>query len=240
MSGSRDQEEALGEPGRVEQRLVDPHRVHIGQPGSWIPCALVHRVTHARIELADRVPGHARTPDGVARQVGVRASRTTLAIDLEIRVRLAVVPPQRMFAERPELGIEIFLPELGGSTTWVSLSKHEVLVAIGSPMRHCEARSDVPRDASFVMLRAAAMTVYLRGLYQTVTEASGERRLDLLFRRPPVRAFDLGDAVADDLVRRIDPVEATRVAAEELGLIVLGRSYFCIVSIARQASSPSW
>src|SRR5438067_1587753 len=43
-----------------------------------------------------------------------------------------------------------------------------------------------------------------------------QRGADLLFGRPPIRTLDLGDAVADDVGRRLHLVEAAGVAAEEL------------------------
>src|SRR5215469_5693457 len=55
--------------------------------------------------------------------------------------------------------------------------------------------------------------------------ASGNRRLraqcgvDFLVGRPPIGALDLGDAIADDLGRRLYLVEAAGIAAEELGLV---------------------
>ena len=109
----RDQVKSLGKPGRVQERLIDAHRIHVRKPGSCVPCTLVHRVTHARIKFPDRVPAHTRPPDGVAWQVGVHRVAHDFAIDLEIRIRLAVVSPQRLLAEDTELGIKILLPELG-------------------------------------------------------------------------------------------------------------------------------
>jgi hypothetical protein len=49
----------------------------------------------------------------VAWQVGVHRVTYDFAIDLEIRIRLAVVSPQRLLAEDTELRIKILIPELG-------------------------------------------------------------------------------------------------------------------------------
>src|SRR5277367_5035558 len=60
----------------------------------------------------------------------------------------------------------------------------------------------------------------LRGLLPDCDRSIGrERCLHLVFSRPPVGPIDLGDAIADDLLRWIDLVEAPRIAAEELSLI---------------------
>src|SRR6516165_214468 len=53
-----------------------------------------------------------------------------------------------------------------------------------------------------------------------------QRSADFLFGRPPIRALDLGDALADDVGRRLHLVEAAGVGAEELGLIFLRQPIF--------------
>src|SRR5438477_7477996 len=48
-----------------------------------------------------------------------------------------------------------------------------------------------------------------------------QRRAHFLLGWPPVRTFDLGNAIADDVGRRLDLVEAPRIGAEEFRLILL-------------------
>src|SRR5204862_4528304 len=48
-----------------------------------------------------------------------------------------------------------------------------------------------------------------------------QRRAHFLLGWPPVRTFDLGNAIADDVGRRLDLVEASRIGAEEFRLILL-------------------
>ena len=101
--GVAHEEEALGEPGRIQQRLVHAHRVHVGESSLRIPRALVHRMTGVRVQLADGVPGHAGAPQRMARQVGVRRVAEDLAVDLEIRAGPALLPPEPVLAERAVL-----------------------------------------------------------------------------------------------------------------------------------------
>src|SRR5215469_11114612 len=52
--GVAHQKEAFGEPGRVEQRLVNTHRVHVGKARLRIRGALGGRMLEMRVESADR------------------------------------------------------------------------------------------------------------------------------------------------------------------------------------------
>ena len=88
-----DLEEAFGEPGRIKQCAVDSHRVHIGKPGLRVRGALGGRMPRVRIEFSDRFPGHAGTPQRMARQVGVRAIAENLAVDLEVGAGAAFLSP---------------------------------------------------------------------------------------------------------------------------------------------------
>ena len=66
-----------------------------------------------RVERADRIPIHARPPQRMARQVGVARIAEDLAVDLQIGAGAPLVPPERVFAERAVLGVEVILPQRG-------------------------------------------------------------------------------------------------------------------------------
>ena len=105
-----DQVKPFGEPGGVEQGLIHAHGVHVAQPRLRLPGALVHGVADIGVQVADRFPGHAGPPEGVARQVDVGRIAIDFAVDFEVGVGLAILPPQGVFAQHPVLGIEVLLP----------------------------------------------------------------------------------------------------------------------------------
>ena len=70
-SESRTRKKALGEPGRVEQRVVDPHGVRVGETRMGIRGTLGRRMLDVRVEPTDRIPIHTRPPECMAREVGV-------------------------------------------------------------------------------------------------------------------------------------------------------------------------
>ena len=104
------QVEALGEPRRIEQRLIDAHRIHVAQARLGIRCARGRCVSSVSVELADLVPRHPRPPDRVARDVGVHRVAEDLAVDLEVGAELALFTPQREFSQSAELRIEVLAP----------------------------------------------------------------------------------------------------------------------------------
>ena len=93
------QGKALGKPGRVEQGLIHAHGVHIPQPGLRVRRSLGHGVPGVGVELPDLLAGHARSPDGVAGDVGVNLVVVGLAVDFEVGGVPAVFPPQGEFAQ---------------------------------------------------------------------------------------------------------------------------------------------
>src|SRR6202012_387820 len=107
-----DQVKALCEPGRIQECLVDAHWVHVGEACGWLPRPLVHWMTFSRIQCADVIPGHARAPDRMTRQVRVHRVTHDFTVDLEIGVGHAVVSPQRMLATLAEIWDEILLPDI--------------------------------------------------------------------------------------------------------------------------------
>ena len=66
-----------------------------------------------RIQLADRIPGHAGPPQRMTREIGVPPIAEDLAVDLQIGAGAPFPPPQRVLAERAVFRFEVFLPELG-------------------------------------------------------------------------------------------------------------------------------
>ena len=149
MRGIRigDEMKPLGEPGRIQERLVDTHRIHVGEARPRIPRRFVHRMPYARIQFTDLIPRHPGPPDRMARQVRVHRVAHDLAVDLEIGIRFAVMAPQRLLAEPAKVGIEVFLPKLG------RLDDMGVAIKYGDAPGHGCHGSDPP--------------------YQRVTEASG-------------------------------------------------------------------
>ena len=129
--------------------------------------------------------------------------------------------PQRVFAEHAVLGIEIFLPKLR--------RLDDVGVAVED------------RESASVVMAASAVRLLRRLLRQPCTDAprAASAAPHLLLGRPPVGPLDLGDALADDLLGRLDAYSRRALAPRNLAWFSTGNSYFCIVSIARQASSPS-
>ena len=128
------EEEALGEPSRVEQRLVDPHRVEIGKPRLPIRSALGCRVFDMRVESTDGIPGYAGTPQGVARQVGVACVAEDLTVDLEIGPGATLLTPESMFAERAVFRVEVLFPKRRrlddvavGVEHWKVFGRHSLL-----------------------------------------------------------------------------------------------------------------
>src|SRR5207302_9291159 len=106
----------------------------------------------------------------------------------------------------------------GGSTTWLSPSKTtKSFVALISP----HSDFGVNRD------RAAYIeTPARRSGGPPHRRLRAQRGAHFLVRRPPVGALDLGNALADDVGRRLHLVEAAGVGAQELGLILLRQPVF--------------
>src|SRR5262249_32804887 len=88
-------------------------RINIGKARLRVRAALGGRMPCLRIKFPNRFPGHAGTPQRVARQVWVRAIAENLAIDLQIRASAAFLPPQSLLAERSIFGIKVFFPQRG-------------------------------------------------------------------------------------------------------------------------------
>ena len=83
--GVFDQVEALGEPGRVEEGLIDPHRIHVAQASLRVGRPSGHRMPMGGVELADLVPGHAGAPDSPGAGCWSSMRAKDLAVDLQIR-----------------------------------------------------------------------------------------------------------------------------------------------------------
>ena len=98
-----DQGKTLGKPGGVEQGLIHPHRIHVPQARLRVRGAGVHSMAGIRVQGTDVVPGHPRPPDGMPGDVRRHSIAAHLAVDLEVRVGLAVFPPQGMFAQHTVL-----------------------------------------------------------------------------------------------------------------------------------------
>jgi hypothetical protein len=107
IGGRRSQPRDLGDG---DQRLIYPHRIHVGETSKRIRSSLCGRMLDPRVEGTDRIPVHARPPQCVARQVGVAFVTEHLAVDLEIG-RGAPSCRHSVFTERAVLGIEVFLPK---------------------------------------------------------------------------------------------------------------------------------
>jgi len=58
-----------------------------------------------RVEFADRIPGHAGSPQRMPRQIGVALVAEDLAVDFQIRDGPALLAPKRV--------PEVFLPQRG-------------------------------------------------------------------------------------------------------------------------------
>src|SRR6266446_8827904 len=197
---------------------------------------------YMRVEGTDCIPVHARPPQCMARQVGVSLVAEDLAVDLEIRDSAPLLPPQRVLPERPVLGVEIFLPqrrrlddmavavehyEILGSHPFLRLYASplvNVIVARRAMQSRCVA-SQSRRDCVALAVGTASLRLPDRRL-------GPQRSADFLFRWPPVRAIDLGDALADDVDRRLHVIEAPGVGAQEFGLILL-RQAVCLHRLHR-------
>src|SRR6266446_2795180 len=181
---------------------------------------------YVRVEGTDRIPVHARPPQCMARQVGVSLVAEDLAVNLEIGAGASLLPPEGVFAERAVLGVEIFLPYQGrlddmavAVEHYEVLSRHSFLPLLRRSARrgHCGASSDAvwtraDRDETGSLSRRD-------GPVKLPDRRLGPQRgADFLLRRPPVRALDLRDTLADDVGRRLHVVEAPGVGAQEFGL----------------------
>ena len=100
------------------------------------------------------------------------------AVDLEIAVRLAVVPPERVLAQRAELRDRGIFPRSPVARRHAS---------------RCRIRRMLPVMVVMIRDRSAERLLPARD-----GGIGGERRLHLFFGRPPVGTFDLGDTLADD------------------------------------------
>ena len=96
--GVLDEMEALGEPSGIQKGLVDAHGVHVAEPGLRILSALVDRMNGGWVERAHVVPRHAGAPDGMTWNVPVPRVMDRPAIDLEVRPKAPLFPPQRALA----------------------------------------------------------------------------------------------------------------------------------------------
>src|SRR5271166_3317893 len=99
-------------------------------------------MTRVRVELPDRVPGHAGPPQRMARQIGVPPVAEDLAVDLQICAGPAFLAPQRVLAERAVLRFEIYVPQRGRlDHVAVAVEHREVLRRHPLPRRKSSAHS---------------------------------------------------------------------------------------------------
>src|ERR1700683_984511 len=103
---------SLREPGRIQERLIDAHRIHVFEPRLRMRRAFDCRMPNAGIQFADLVPRHSRPPNRVPRNVRVHRVAKDLAVDLEIRTELAFLAPQGVLAQRTKLRVQVFAPYL--------------------------------------------------------------------------------------------------------------------------------
>ena len=123
------QKEPFGEPGRIQQRLVDPHRVHVGEAGLRVRGALGRSDAGCAGPTRRSHPSSCRAATAhVAADWGCSVSRKTSPLTF----RYAPVRPSwRHSACLPSVrysGSRYFSHSAGGSTTWlVAVEYREIL-----------------------------------------------------------------------------------------------------------------
>ena len=130
-----DQRVVLEKQRRVDDRVIDPERVHVGESRARVARAGVERVVGGRVETADVVERHPRAPDRLAvdgaavqllRGSAVEHGEATAVVVLEVPERGSreafvtrghVRVPQRRRLEHVAVGVDDGKRLLGHRTT---------------------------------------------------------------------------------------------------------------------------